>query len=213
MVDAMTRPSDTGTRVRRRPTREQTRDRLLAAAATVFADRGYEQTSLDEISATAGLTKGAIYSNFGSKDDLFYALMSSQINDRLGQITSSIGTHTTFAEFSRDAGRVLSDATAGDPKWHLTFIEFWARAMRNPELRRDFAAHRQAARNAIADYLEDHAARLGVTLPLPAPQLAITLLALSNGLAIEQLLEPEHADKSLLPDLLEAAAHGGHPLT
>jgi AcrR family transcriptional regulator len=209
----MARSSNTGTRVRRRPTREQTRDRLLAAAATVFADRGYEQTSLDEISATAGLTKGAIYSNFGSKDDLFYALMSSQINDRLSQITNSIGAHTTFAEFSHDAGRVLSDATAGDPKWHLTFIEFWTRAMRNPKLRRDFAAHRRAARDVIADYLEDHAARLGVTLPIPAPQLAITLLALSNGLAIEQLLEPGHADKSLLPDLLEAAARGGQPLT
>ncbi|MGD0455236.1 MAG: TetR family transcriptional regulator, partial [Solirubrobacteraceae bacterium] len=83
------------TRVRRRPTREQTRERLIAAAGTVFAERGYMQASLDEISATAGLTKGAIYSNFGSKDELFYALMSSQINDRLSQITDSIGAHTT----------------------------------------------------------------------------------------------------------------------
>lgn len=193
-------------RVRRRPTREQTRDRLLAAAATVFAERGYEQASLDEISATAGLTKGAIYSNFGSKDDLFYALMSSQINARLSQITDSIGAHATFAEFSRDAGRVLRDTTAGDPEWHVTFIEFWTRAMRNPTLRRDFAAHRRLAREAIAKYLDDQAARLGVTLPLPAPQLAIVLLALSNGLAIEQLLEPQCADESLLPSLLEAVA-------
>ena len=176
----------------------------------MFADRGYEQASLDEISASAGLTKGAIYSNFGSKDDLFYAVMSSQINDRLSQITNSIGAHTTFAEFSRDAGRVLSDATAGDPEWHLTFIEFWTRAMRNPTLRRDFAAHRRVARDAIADYLDGHATRLGVTLPLPAPQLAITLLALSNGLAIEQLLEPEPADESLLPALLEVGAHGAN---
>jgi AcrR family transcriptional regulator len=200
----MTKRRDT--RVRRRPTRDQTRERLLAAAATVFAERGYEQASLEEISATAGLTKGAIYSNFGSKDDLFYALMSSQINDRLSKITDSIGAHATFAEFSRDAGRVLRDATAGDPQWHLTFIEFWTRAMRNPTLRRDFAAHRRVARDAIVDYLEDQATRLGVSLPLPAPQLAITLLALSNGLAIEQLLEPETADESLLPVLLEAAA-------
>lgn len=208
---SMARSSDP--RVRRRPTREQTRERLLAAAATVFGERGYEQASLDEISATAGLTKGAIYSNFGSKDDLFYALMSSQINDRLSQITDSIGAHTTFAEFSHVAGRVLRDATAGDPEWHLTFIEFWTRAMRNPTLRRDFAAHRRAAREAIADYLDEQAARLGVTLLLPAPQLATALLALSNGLAIEQLLEPEHADWSLLPKLLEAAAQGARPPT
>jgi AcrR family transcriptional regulator len=208
---AMARPSDT--QVRRRPTREQTRDRLLAAAATVFAERGYERASLGEISATAGLTKGAIYSNFGSKDDLFYALMRSQIDSRLSQIADSIGAHTTFAEFSREAGRVLRDATAGDPEWHLTFIEFWTRAMRNPTLRRDFAANRRAAREAIADYLEHHAARLGVTLFLPAPQLATALLALSNGLAIEQLLEPKHADWSLLPELLEAAARGAKPPT
>jgi AcrR family transcriptional regulator len=200
------------TRVRRRPTREQTRERLLAAAGTVFAERGYMQASLDEISATAGLTKGAIYSNFGSKDELFYALMSSQINDRLSQITDSIGAHTTFAEFARAAGRVIRDTTAGDPEWHLTFIEFWTRAMRNPTLRRDFAEHRRAERSAIADYIESHATRLGVTLPLPAAQLAITVLALSNGLAVEQLIEPETADESLLPMLLEAVAQAATSL-
>ena len=58
-----------------RPTRAQTRARLLQAAGEVFARRGYDRASLDEVAAAAGLTKGAVYSSFAGKDELFYALM------------------------------------------------------------------------------------------------------------------------------------------
>jgi AcrR family transcriptional regulator len=189
-------------RERKRPTRAQTRERLIEAARAVFAERAYEHASLDEIAAAAGLTKGAIYSNFGSKDELFYALMRDQIDERLRRITLASDPHTTIAGRVLAAGRTLADATAGEPEWHLAFIEFWARTMRNPGLREDFARHRQAARDTIAGYLETQAARAGVDLPLPARQLAVAVLALSNGLAIEQLTEPEYADPALLPTLL-----------
>lgn len=195
---------NSGTVRRRRPTRAQTRERVLTAAASVFAERGYDQASLGDIAAVAGLTKGAIYSSFGSKDELFYALMRDQIGERLRNIMGSVGSHKTLSDLARDTGRVLTDATIGQPEWHLTFIEFWTRAMRNPALRNDFVTQRRAARDAIAARLEEQATQLGVTLPLPAAQLAIALLALSNGLAIEQLLDPEGTDHALLPTLLEA---------
>src|SRR5215469_1395854 len=58
--------------------RQQTREYLLAAAAEVFADRGFHGATLDEVAAVAGFTKGAVYSNFKSKDDLFLALLESR---------------------------------------------------------------------------------------------------------------------------------------
>src|SRR5271165_6704357 len=57
----------------RRPTREEVRRRLLDAALAVFAEQGFDTGNLDQIAEVAGLTKGAIYSNFTGKDDLFYA--------------------------------------------------------------------------------------------------------------------------------------------
>ena len=56
----------------------QTREQLLDAAATVFAERGFHAATLDEIGQTAGFSKGAVYSNFASKDDLFVALINAR---------------------------------------------------------------------------------------------------------------------------------------
>src|SRR5664280_79057 len=64
----------------RRPKREVVRRRLLDAALEVFAEHGFDTANLDQVAAAAGLTKGAIYSNFTSKDDLFYAMMLSLIH-------------------------------------------------------------------------------------------------------------------------------------
>src|SRR5580704_14433973 len=57
--------------------RQQTRDHLLAAAAQVFAERGFHGASLDEVAAVAGFSKGAVYSNFKNKEDLFLALFKA----------------------------------------------------------------------------------------------------------------------------------------
>ena len=59
--------SDRTPKTRTRPTREQTRARLLRAASEVFATHGYDRASLDDVAAAAGLTKGAVYSSFASK--------------------------------------------------------------------------------------------------------------------------------------------------
>ena len=66
-------------RLDRRAMKERTRERLLDAAAVVFARKGIEAASLDEVAEAAGYTKGAIYSNFASKTDLIAALMDRRI--------------------------------------------------------------------------------------------------------------------------------------
>src|SRR5471032_739723 len=69
--------------------RAMTRQHLLDAAAIVFARDGFHGATLDDVAATAGFTKGAVYSNFKSKDDLFLALLDDRI-DRQFSITSEI---------------------------------------------------------------------------------------------------------------------------
>ena len=71
--------------------RQQTREHLLAAAAEVFAERGFHGASLDEVAAVAGFTKGAVYSNFKNKEDLFLALLKESYDREMQAPTDDIG--------------------------------------------------------------------------------------------------------------------------
>ncbi len=187
---------------RTRPTRAQTRERLLQAAGEVFAKHGYERASLDDIAAAAGLTKGAVYSSFASKDELFYALMREHIDERLGLVASAISLEPTLAGATRNARAALAEFISTQADWQLLFIEFWVRAMRDPRLREEFARQRRAARAPITRFVEQQAAQLGIELHAPADQIAVAVLALTNGIAIEQLADPEAVDPSLFATTL-----------
>jgi AcrR family transcriptional regulator len=179
-----------------RPTRAQTRARLLKAAGTVFAERGYDRASLDDVAVAAGLTKGAVYSSFASKEELFYALMRERIRERLELVTKAVERQATVRDITRDAGSALAELISSQAEWHLLFIEFWARAVRDPDLRNEFARERRAARGLIASLLQEQAAEANVELPAPAEQLAVAVLALANGIAIEHLADPDTVDAS-----------------
>jgi AcrR family transcriptional regulator len=187
-------PAKPKTRVR--PTRAQTRARLLTAAGTVFAERGYDRASLDEVAVAAGLTKGAVYSSFASKEELFYALMRERIHERLELVTKAVERQATVRDIARDAGSALAELISSQAEWHLLFIEFWARAVRDPDLRDEFARERRYARGLIASLLQEQAAEANVALPAPAEELAVAILALANGIAIEHLADPDTVDAS-----------------
>jgi AcrR family transcriptional regulator len=179
-----------------RPTRAQTRARLLKAAGEVFAERGYDRASLEDVVAAAGLTKGAVYSSFASKDELFYALMRERISERLELVAEAAERQATVEDITRDAGGALAKLISSQVDWQLLFIEFWARAVRDPDLRKEFARERRAARGLIARVLEERATEAKIDLPAPAEQLAVAVLALSNGVAIEHLADPDTVDAS-----------------
>ncbi len=200
--------SDSKPKKRTRPTREQTRARLLQAASLVFAEHGYDRASLDDVAAAAGLTKGAVYSSFASKDELFYALMRERIDERLALVAAAVDRQTSLQDATRDAGASLAVLIFRQADWQLLFIEFWTRAVRDPTLRKEFARHRRAARELIAAFLELQAAQLGIELPAPPDQLAIAVLALSNGIAIEQLADPQTVDPSIFGTTLSLLLNG-----
>jgi AcrR family transcriptional regulator len=185
-----------------RPTRAQTRARLLKGAGEVFAERGYDGASLDEVAAAAGLTKGAVYSSFATKSELFYALMRDRIGERLALVAGAVERQATVEDMTRDAGGALAKLIATQADWHLLFIEFWARAVRDADLREEFARERRSVRALIALFLEERAVAAQVALPAPAEQLAVAVLALSNGIAIEQLADPDTVDPSIFGVIL-----------
>ncbi len=208
-------PPDRGSPERpRRIPRQETRARIVEAAAQVFARRGYEAATLDEVAAHAGYSKGAVYSNFANKEELFLTLMRERIQQRLEAVGEATAQPGTLDEQTARAGAQLTELLEQQPDWHRLFIEFWGRAVRDEALRLELVEQRRPMRATIAAFLEDLSTRYGVALPAAADDLAVIILALSNGIAIEHLADPETVDPKLYAtalNLLLGAVASGEP--
>lgn len=200
------RPADTPPTRSPRPRRPEVRRRLLAAAAEVFAAQGYDGSSVEEVAHRAGLTKGAVYSNFAGKEALFFALLEQYISRRIALIDAFPTENAPAADWVRTVGDALMAAITDHPEWHMLFIEFWQRAMRDPAARERFVAQRRHLRQLIASAIRERTDELQMRPPLDPDDLATIILALSNGLAIEHLLDPEAVPPTLFGDALVGLA-------
>jgi AcrR family transcriptional regulator len=188
--------SDDG-RNRREIKQEQTRARLLEAAATVFARRGYHVATLEEVAAEAGFTKGAVYSNFDSKDALFLALVDDELAKRVQEIGAVLEASASSGDIEAEAERQFQRFVREEPHWPFLFYEFFAYGARRPELRAEFIKRRRAVHGVIADGIRAQAEQYGFELPMPAEQIAVAFEALMNGLAFNRVLDPRSVPDGL----------------
>ncbi len=198
----------------RRPGRAAVRRRLLDAALEVFAERGYASANLDQVAAAAGLTKGAIYSNFASKDDLFFAMMHDQARRRVEAVRAALeaGAGAPRGEQSlHDIGRLLTAAFTEQREWQLVFLDFWRRAVQDDAVRAQFVAQRRVLRDAIAGRVEQVLGRAPALGGLTVADIVTVVLALSNGLAIEQYADPEVVSDDLFGRVLAQLAREARP--
>lgn len=186
----------------RRERQAETRARLLDAAGTVFARRGLEGSTLDEIAAEAGFTKGALYANFASKEDLFLAMLDLRFATRLEEIERAMAPGEDPEETARRAAADFTRFLAADPEWQRLFFEFAAHAARHEPFRRELVTRYRDLRERIGTVLASHAETLGLTPPIPAEALATMCFAMANGWALERLLEPEAAPDELFAGML-----------
>lgn len=190
-------------RKRIRPHAAVVRRRLLDGAMQVFAERGFAGASIDDIAAAAGFTKGAVYSQFAGKDDLFFTLLSEQISTRIELIAQTRAIHVDSAEDAiRSMGEKLSLLLMGSHSWQMLFLEFWQRAAREPEVRKRYVEQRLMVRRQISHFIENEAARLGISLTMDPEDIVNLVLALGNGLFIEEATTPGTVRPDLLSDVL-----------
>ncbi|GGG23341.1 TetR family transcriptional regulator [Rhodococcoides trifolii] len=172
------------------------------AALAEFSVRGFDSATLDAIAVAAGFTKGAVYSNFGSKEDLFYALMDQQIDTRSQLVADVLANLPADASDARTAlGTRLTGAIVANREWQLLFMDYWARALRDPDVGARFADHRRQVRASITEAVQQ-ALSSTVTTDVPAEWVTFVLLGLSNGLAIEELAEPGVVPVELIGEVL-----------
>jgi AcrR family transcriptional regulator len=185
----------------------RTREELVDAAERLFTTNGFNATSVDAVADAAGFTKGAVYSNFESKEDLFFAVYERRIDRRVAEIEATLASGETAYE---GLARLITELEGRhDDGWLAVFFEFWAHVLRHPELRGRFAEQHRRAMEPFAAALERNAAERGEHLPEDPMKLATARLAAQTGLQLERLTQPELVDEGLSLRMLRLAMNEG----
>jgi AcrR family transcriptional regulator len=185
-------------RLSRAERREQTRQELVSAAEACFVSRGFHASSVDEVAERAGYTKGAVYSNFAAKEDLFFAVYERRVEQVLTEVAPGLrqlGAERAFDQLATGAMHRRDP----DDGWRAVFFEFWAHVVRHPELRERFAAIHARFLEPLADAVQQLAEDRGLALPgdVTASQVAVAWNAMEVGLNLERLTQPQTVDRAL----------------
>jgi AcrR family transcriptional regulator len=165
--------------------RAQTRGRLLEAAAIVFAEAGYAAAAVDEIARRAGVTIGALYGHFASKEELFLSVLEEHLEHGLVELEETLRQQADEKR-ANALGRFFDQLANEQRRWALLRIEFWLYALRHPELLPRLADVQRRNREAIATLVHHYAPSLDNA---DTETLARVLVALCHGLMVEQLIE------------------------
>jgi AcrR family transcriptional regulator len=186
-----------------------TRTALVVAAERLFTANGFHATSLDAVAAEAGYTKGAVYSNFRSKEDLFFAVYERRLDARVAEFNAILDA----APLARDAveamARTASMRSRRDDGWLAVFFEFWAHVLRHEELRERFAALHARVIEPLEVAIVRHAEEIGEALPDDPRKLATARYAMQLGLQLERLTQPDVVDADLGARMVSHSIDGG----
>src|SRR5579863_8333424 len=177
-------------RMSREESREQTQQRLLEAAQSVIAKKGLAATSVEDIAAAAGYTRGAFYSNFGTKGDLFIELLRRdhrQAHDAMSEILAAeLEPEQLEQRVSQMYGQ-LYRSNEGFMNW----TEARMLAARDPRFRSKLNALVIEKRDFIAAFIEHFYTRVGVPAVAPPKEMAMGFMSLVEGVKLFRLSSPQ----------------------
>ncbi|MET8288215.1 MULTISPECIES: TetR/AcrR family transcriptional regulator [Streptomyces] len=194
--------------------RPLTRAALTESAWALFTEKGFHATSISDIVERAGLTRGAFYSNYRDKEELFLALYDIHTDRLLADLDTAAvepepGEHPIVQLRERVAGR-----TPQERQWFLVSMEFTLHAARNPAVAEQLAVHEDRLTQGLTDVLTRTLARAGAQPVVPAGDLARLLIALFEGLTAHQLIHgPTRGLEHLTPHLVHALTTPAPPGT
>ncbi len=176
----------------------ETRAKLLAAAAELFADQGVDAVSVDAVAEAAGRTSGAVYAHFGSKQGLLLALLDSWKDSVLTVLQAEVAVSDSPAGQLGAVWTNLSDNHDPDTsRWPLLEHELWLRAARDPEVADVVRVRDAEARRYSARRLDGWTSAVGAVPPASAEELAVLVKALLTGLAMQKRIDPDSVTDDL----------------
>jgi AcrR family transcriptional regulator len=188
-------------RLTREQSKDQTRQRLLDAAQTIFMKKGFVAASVEDIAGAAGYTRGAFYSNFRSKSELFLELL------RRDHETMQAGLQAIFENAaSRDEmeARVLRyySSLHRENKCFLLWVEAKLLAVRDGRFRLRFNAFMHEKLEQLSAYIREFSTRVGTPLLLPAQTLAMGLMGLCDGVQFFYTVDPQNVPAEMAESVL-----------
>lgn len=191
--------------------RPQTTARLLHAAQETFAERGFYGSSIEVICERAGLTRGAFYSNYRTKEDLFFALFDLHAQRVIDRLTQAVDELDTADDPIRAVLTRMSAVDETERRWYLLSTEFTLHAIRHPDTARVLAEHDRRLREEITRLLARLFDRLGRTPAVDLDLLARLTAAVHEGSLAQSLVEPdrlapEQLAVAFLPALLDTVS-------
>ncbi len=189
-------------RLTRDERKAQTRAQLIEAAARVFGRKGYRAATVDDVAQEAGFTKGAFYSNFDSKDDVFLALVEDRSRNWTIAAAEAYMGDAPLLERLQHGGEVLTRMVEQEADWMLLSYELWGHSVRDPQLRKRVSDAYEDCREVVASLIRDVDREVGVETAIPADQLAAMVIALTDGFVLQRLADPDRLPAHLLADSL-----------
>jgi AcrR family transcriptional regulator len=176
----------------KRRRREETRQRLMEAALSVFARHGYERATVDEIVREAGFSKGAFYVHFESKEDLFWAMLEERLGRQQEAFRQTLDPGVPLFDNVRTVLRGIFGLHLQDPLWSAMFMEFAAHAARDERVREKLTAMYNSWRAFAVEALNDALEAGAVRQDIDPEFVASLLIAIVEGTISQSRLAPEH---------------------
>ena len=181
--------SGTITKPRKRLTREesqaQTRATLITVGREHFLRYGLGGAVAEKIAEDAGYSRGALYSNFDGKEDLFLAVIREEQDRRMESFHSMFKEEPSAKERLKKMRDAIADLVTA-PDWIVLRAEFEAGALRNERIRRTFVeVHREQVRDG-GNLIRNLARSSEIHMGLKPNEFIMIILNLSHGLAVTQ---------------------------
>lgn len=176
--------------------REQTRARLLDAAHEVFAEVGMDAASVEMICERAGFTRGAFYSNFESKNELFLALITQLAEEKLDEVAVRVqGLAPDAVTDMSDLVRQVSGASLGERLEPQLISEIRTQALRDPSLAAAYLAWQGAMRSRVEGIILHVVDAYGLRLRLPLAEAAQLLVDVSDDTCARATIEGRSSEE------------------
>ncbi len=194
----------------RRPSRTETRARLLDAAAAVFVERGIAAATVEDIAEAAGFSRGAVYSNFADKDAVVLALLQKMTDDAMAEIEDLLERFPDPDDYVRATQELMVSPSRRNGNHHpVLSIELVLYAMRNPAARPLLKERLDRAEATIWRVVERNASALGLAAADNRRAIAAMIVAMDDGFALHAIVDPARDSIEQFSTALDFLAEAG----
>jgi AcrR family transcriptional regulator len=181
--------------------RAETRALLIAAAADLFARKGFHAVSAEAVAAAADRTTGALYDHFGGKEGLLLALLEVWMEQTIADLTTELYHIPDLDDLLAALWRgVIQPTESRSDAWVLLEFELWLHGVRDPLIGEPLAERFRIAREMLAGALDQWSDVFRFSLPAPSEEIAVHVIGLLLGAAFQQRLDPASIPEDVVVD-------------